>query len=116
MVHFMLKEWRNNRQSLFTLPDDFRPIVKAIQKLYNLDLVPPKTTCDMKTISYMGLGSSIKGKSLVFGWYGLCEEKEPLGFCEQVENFRDNLDLFYFCSSSVPLYTMEFMGIPLNVV
>ena len=32
-------------------------------KLVSLDWVPPRSICDLVTISYRGLGSSIKGKS-----------------------------------------------------
>ena len=39
-------------------------MVDKLFRLVELDLVPPRSICDMMTISYKGLESSTKGKVL----------------------------------------------------
>ena len=52
-------------------------------RIVNLDWVPPRSICDMMTISYKGLGSSMIGivhwQITCLGFFGLFGKKEMLG-------------------------------------
>lgn len=64
MLFVVYGEWRNNRSSFLTFSIDFVGLCHRLCTLANLDLFPSRNICNMMTISYTRLGSSIRGKIL----------------------------------------------------
>ena len=62
--HFMLKGWRLSTIFFFLHFLVTLGLWKRLFKLVSLDWVPPRSICDIMTISYEILGSSIRGEAL----------------------------------------------------
>ena len=93
-------------------------------KLFNIvwmDQVPPKSICDMMTISFRGFRCSMKGKAI---WQIACltlpwivqQERNARIFEEKWKTVETLWDLLHFYSSLWASCTTTFKGTPLNII
>ena len=89
--------------------------------LVHVDWVPPRSICDMMSISYRGLGNTSRGKVL---WKLAClalmwvvsRERNARIFEDKARSSKGLWDMIFFLASFWESCSTTFKGVPLNLI